>query len=1048
MAIPNFLIKIRPTILLLFFMIITIFTSVIAIEKYFSAKKLALKATQESFSLYAKKIAERSLSFDQINESILIPLSHAANIDLMPELGNKHLYLESYIDLLEANKDLYAIDMGDKYGNFYLLINLKIHRTLTDLDPAPNAKFLEERTYRQGSDITKYQYFLDENLNIIKTAEIKTNFDPRVRNWYITALKHKKVMKTPPFAFANLSTQGISYVKEVKNTGSVLSLDYAISTISDNLKDQRLGSNISSFIFNQDKELISKLNENKDPVLVESKIALTKKQRAYLDRLESIVIGNELDWAPFDYAISGVPKGYSVDLIRLLAQKSEMNIRFINGYSWSELVTLYDNGTIDVLPAILSKKYRTEDNYFSNDFYLKITPKLIVRKDSLYSTLAEIEKNNQSVSNAIGYFYSHDYIKRNYPAIKIIETSTPTAALEMVAAGEVAANIELDKVYQHISSNHQLTNLQATALTNQNISDNSMAGLHYISKQKILIEILDQAYASLTSREVDFLENKWFPQGEHNLYLSHSNVIPSVEILTIAKQDLNTVSTIVIDGTDYFLFTAIMDTGNFLAVMTKENDAMAPYMVEIQESFITSVILLLLLLPIVWYVSTLIVKPILALENQSNIIKNRDYDQVQQIDTSIEELNLLSVSMLKMSNKMNVHQREQDALLNAFMQLIAEAIDEKSVYTGNHCHRVPILTLMLTEAAKKSQNYAFKDFDLKTKEEQRELEIAAWLHDCGKVTTPEYVVDKAVKLETIYNRIHEIRARFEIIHRDLQITAYQKIIQGQDQTLVNQQLQTQQDELFEQFAFIAKCNIGGEFMHDDDIAQLERIGARPWLRYFDDSLGLSNDERVRYPDIKQAPHQETLLSDKKQHLIKRTIDRTKEYEEQGFKVEIPKYLYNLGELYNLRVKKGTLTAEERFKINAHMIVTIKMLNKLPLPDELKRVPEYAGGHHETLIGTGYPKKLTKDQMSIPARIMAVADIFEALTASDRPYKNAKTLSESLKIMMVMVKEQHIDPDIFTLFLESGVYLEYAKKFLQPEQIDAIDIDTYIDKNKK
>ena len=131
-----------------------------------------------------------------------------------------------------------------------------------------------------------------------------------------------------------------------------------------------------------------------------------------------------------------------------------------------------------------------------------------------------------------------------------------------------------------------------------------------------------------------------------------------------------------------------------------------------------------------------------------------------------------------------------------------------------------------------------------------------------------------------------------------------------------------------------------------------------------------------------------------------------------------------------------------------MIVTIKMLNKLPLPDELKRVPEYAGGHHETLIGTGYPKKLTKDQMSIPARIMAVADIFEALTASDRPYKNAKTLSESLKIMMVMVKEQHIDPDIFTLFLESGVYLEYAKKFLQPEQIDAIDIDTYIDKNKK
>ncbi|NRA59955.1 MAG: transporter substrate-binding domain-containing protein [Psychrobium sp.] len=1025
-------------------MIITIFTSVIVIEKYYSAKKLALKATQESFSLYSKKIAERSLSFDQINESILIPLSHAINIHLMPERDQKHLYLEGYIELLKANKDLYAIDMGDKFGNFYLLINLKIHRSLTDSNSEPSAKYLEERTYRQGSDITRYQYFLDEKLNIIKTAEIKTNFDPRVRNWYITGLKHKKVIKTPPFAFANLSSQGISYVKQVKNSGSVLSLDYAISTISDNLKDQNLGSEISSFIFNQDKELISRLNEQKDSVLVERKIALKKEQRAYLDGLESIVIGNELDWVPFDYAISGVPKGYSVDLIRLLAQKVDMNIRFINGYSWPELVALYDNGTIDVLHSILSKKYRTEDNYFSKHFYIKTTPQLIIRKNSPYSTLAEIEKNNKSVSNALGYFYSHDYIKSNYPAITIIEASSPTAALEMVATGEVAANIEIDKVYQHISSNHQLTNLQATALTNQNISDNSMAGLHYISKKKILIEILDQAYASLTSREVDFLENKWFPQGDHNFYLSHSNIIPSVEILTIAKQNLNTVSTIAIAGINYFLFTAVMETGNYLAVMTKEDDAMAPYMAEIQESFITSVILLLLLLPIVWYVSTLIVKPILALENQSNIIKNLDYDQVQLIDSSIDELHQLSISMLTMSEKMNNHQKQQDTLLNAFIQLMAEAIDEKSVYTGNHCHRVPILTLMITEAAKESQNEAFKDFDLKTKEEQRELEIAAWLHDCGKVTTPEYVVDKAVKLETIYNRIHEIRARCEIIHRDLQITAYQKIIHGQDETLVNQQLKIQQDELFEQFAFIAKCNIGGEFMHDDDIAQLDRIGARSWLRYFDDSLGLSKAERLRYTDIKQAPHQETLLSNKKQHLIKRTIDRTKEYEEQGFKVKIPKYLYNLGELYNLRIKKGTLTAEERFKINAHMIVTIKMLNKLPLPDELKKVPEYAGGHHETLIGTGYPKKLTKAQMSIPARIMAVADIFEALTASDRPYKNAKTLSESLTIMRVMVKKQHIDGDIFTLFLESGVYLEYAKKFLQPEQIDAIDIDKYID----
>jgi HD-GYP domain-containing protein (c-di-GMP phosphodiesterase class II) len=162
-------------------------------------------------------------------------------------------------------------------------------------------------------------------------------------------------------------------------------------------------------------------------------------------------------------------------------------------------------------------------------------------------------------------------------------------------------------------------------------------------------------------------------------------------------------------------------------------------------------------------------------------------------------------------------------------------------------------------------------------------------------------------------------------------------------------------------------------------------------------------------------------------------------------MEVPEYERNLGELYNLSVTKGTLTIEERYKINEHIIMTIKMLENIPFTRNLRKVPEYAGGHHETMIGTGYPRKLSKEQLSIPARIMAIADIFEALTAADRPYKKAKTLSESIRIMAFMKKDKHIDADLFDIFLTSGVYKEYAKKFLLEEQIDEVDISQYLDK---
>ena len=334
---------------------------------------------------------------------------------------------------------------------------------------------------------------------------------------------------------------------------------------------------------------------------------------------------------------------------------------------------------------------------------------------------------------------------------------------------------------------------------------------------------------------------------------------------------------------------------------------------------------------------------------------------------------------------------ELKALFEAFIQLIAGAIDDKSPYTGGHCRRVPVLTMLLAQAAHDTGTGPLKDFKL-ADNDRYELEIAAWLHDCGKITTPEYVVDKATKLETIFDRIHLVKTRYEILRRDARIACLERQLAAAPSGDATQAQLAQQDyellckQLDAELAFLERSNIGGEFMSPADQERVKNIGKRVWQDRF--------------------PTPQTVLTD--------------------------------NEIYNLCIARGTLTAEERAVINNHIVATNKMLEALPFPKHLRNVPEYAGGHHERMDGKGYPRGLTREQMSVQARIMAIADIFEALTAADRPYKSAKRLSESLSILGKMKKDQHIDPDLFDIFIHSKVYLRYAEQHLTPQQIDIND----------
>ncbi|CAD5106898.1 HD domain-containing phosphohydrolase [Zestomonas carbonaria] len=427
--------------------------------------------------------------------------------------------------------------------------------------------------------------------------------------------------------------------------------------------------------------------------------------------------------------------------------------------------------------------------------------------------------------------------------------------------------------------------------------------------------------------------------------------------------------------------------------------------------------------------------------------EHRQEGEVQQpFRTFVEELSGAAAVAIETRQLIEAQQR----LLDAIIKLLADAIDAKSPYTGGHCERVPQLAEMLLDKAVSAETGPYADFSM-DEAELYEFRIAAWLHDCGKITSPEYVVDKATKLETLYNRIHEIRTRFEVLWRDAEIDYWQGIASGGDQESLQMALERRRAELQEEFAFVANANIGGEFMKDEDVDRLREIGKRRWWRHFDNRIGLSHDEaeRLAAVPLAQLPVEESLLADRPEHLVpwgdrKPPVDKDDPRNVWGFDMRLPAQAYNYGELYNLGIRRGTLNEEERFKINEHIVQTIIMLNTLPLPRQFKRVPTIAGNHHEKMDGTGYPRRLRKEDMGIAERVMAIADIFEALTAADRPYKAPKTLSESVRILGFMARDQHIDADLFRLFLTSGVYREYGEKFLRREQLDEVDIRPYLE----
>jgi HD-GYP domain-containing protein (c-di-GMP phosphodiesterase class II) len=357
--------------------------------------------------------------------------------------------------------------------------------------------------------------------------------------------------------------------------------------------------------------------------------------------------------------------------------------------------------------------------------------------------------------------------------------------------------------------------------------------------------------------------------------------------------------------------------------------------------------------------------------NSEVIAFSQDYENLSE---SLASQAAVSITNAKLISNMT-------ELFEAFVKVMATAIDEKSPVTGGHIRRVADLTLTMAEVIHDMKEGHFKEKTF-TPDQMYELRIAAYMHDIGKVTSPVEIVEKAKKLQTIFDRIHYVRLRMSYINQKIMLEGQEakiKILQnGSDPEkikAIEKETQDKLEEIKDIREFINKCNEPGEFLEDETLERLKELSQRTYV----DDTG----------------------------------------EEQPLITE--------DELVNLSIRRGSITEKERGKMQDHAAVTLRMLKQIPFTKKLKNIPSFAGAHHEFINGKGYPLGLKGDEIPFEGKLMAVTDIAEALTASDRPYKKAMPLETVYRILRSMADGGELDPSLVELFIEKDIYKIYQEK---------------------
>lgn len=1043
LATRKFRLPIRITVVSIF-ILATLLTASLAVglQYYFSRNSATLAATTRFYDL--------ADSTGQYLTSVNLRAAETARIlASYPGLVQNDWVNEDvrnlFATLMRDSPMLYAIYLGFDNGDFYEVINLESSPAVREQLQAEADDRWVVIVIRDDGDqrIRRFDYF-SQDFHFRHQRSEPSEYNAAKRPWFVQATEGV-VTKSAPYLFHNLQAPGQTFSTRID--GAVIAVDIALSSLSEYLSTRQTQDFGRVFIYRKTGELVASNGAERTERLIPAAtpLVLDDEERTLVEDAGVLRVSNERDWAPVDFSVSGEPRGYSIDYLNIISQLTGLRFEYVNGYSWNELVDLFKASELDLLQPIFDNGAWQLPGEFSTPF-LNLSYSLVSRQE--LGTMRHIrELAGKTIAVPSGWSIIK-VLQAEFPAVHILQVESTRAIFEAVQNGSADAGLDVGEIIHYTGDQYHFRRLRY----HDDISFAPVAfptELHVMvhDRQLALLPVLNRAISAVTQAQKNALAAKWFhgPAQYQDML-----TVPYSELVDLAAQpdQQNRLVPVTINGKPHFIFVKPFSgehtSEDYLGVVVPVAQVLNPALEKVRLSVLLTVGFLLILIPAPWLFSSPIVSPIKKLAEENEKIRRRQYAHLEIPSSYIREIDELGRSMAAMVDAIRMHEANQIALMDAFIQLIAQAIDDKSHYTAGHCERVPELAFMLAEKAEQSQMPAFKDFRFGSKDEWREFRVAAWLHDCGKITTPEHIVDKGSKLETIYNRIHEIRTRFEVLWRDAELEYWRKLVDNPGARRQYQnELEEKRQQLKTDFEFLAAMNVGGEYLSEDKKVRLNEIGKTTWQRHFSDRLGLSplEESRLQGPEP-SLPCEETLLVDRPEHIIPRDHD-THYPSHLGIKMDIPEHLYNQGEFYNLCIERGTLTAEDRFKINEHIISTIRMLDALPFPDELARVPRYASTHHETMKGSGYPRRLKGEELSIPERIMVLADIFEALTAADRPYKKAKPVSVAIDILAKMVADEHVDAEVFELFLRSRVYADYATRYLPEHQLDDVDIEQYL-----
>jgi HD-GYP domain-containing protein (c-di-GMP phosphodiesterase class II) len=981
-----------------------IVASVLIYSQYRFEKSRAVELTVETFSDIYSSLRD---TIDRENEFVFNLMQVARNGESLQKwnAGDSD-NLESakeLIDILSRRREAYSAYIADDSGNFLEVINLEATKGLREIFSSPtDSRWMVVSIWNRMKSIVYY----DENLSRLSQESMKSRYDPRRRPWYVKAMKSDDVVVTGPYLFFSINRSGLTYAVKTKDRSKILGVDFTLDQMNSYLSSlkpngesevfiaDRHGKKIfsSSFVEDNVTEEMTMFNSDADSNLAEIK-----------DRKAFSVMARK-DFYPYSYIEAGVMRGRCIELMKRLSVTGGFGFYFEEGDSASS-----DSGDIDIVPCMV------EGDYGSG--YRPVGEPLS-EVAFHYITLPGATKREIAV--LVRGRGIDDRFKKRKGEIEYIEVASLYEAYNLLAEGRADFLLDTPVSAEYMSKFFS----DSTFVTMDKFVDlNLYIGVS--SAKRDLYSTIENGLSKIDRGEMESMVGGKIgsPAGGAN------DMVDTPLVKAMERGDTGKVIEYSKDGKRlYGVVEKMKNDDMVLGVVLDRDFLLEPYLRYLRESSMLAFFVMLLSMPMVLLSVKFIVRPIFKIVEENKKIKRHDFEHVEKKKTHIVELDELSDSMVEMSESIVKFEKSEEKMVDSLVRLIASAVDAQSRHMGQHCRRMPMVAMDILEALDRAEDGKYADFEIGSEYEKREFEISAWLHDCGKIAIPNHVMNKSVKLEMPYNRIHEIRTRFEVVYRDIEISRLRGEIDDSD-------AERRKRRLIEDFEFVARLNIGDMCIDEEDIARLLKIADIRWIRHFDDRLGLGDEEKARYAKdpVSDTPVEEKLISDKPHHIVERRDDYGIDYD--NFSMPVPGNEYDYGEIYNLSIHGGTLSEEERFKIKEHVVYTIKMLEDIPFPSRYANIPKYAGMHHETIDGRGYPRGLKGDEIPVASRVLAIADIFEALTAGDRPYKRARTLSETLEIMDGLAKRQAIDPDIYRVFVEERVFATYARENLTKEQID-------------